>query len=132
MNLFEIDIDEAFDFYCPITGAQILGPDFFHPSPATVFTFSPEAGDFESIEEPYRSVWNQVEEKYADSEWGSDLWNRFCNRLLEEHPHILVFGFTTHGIACGPVSNKIYVAIDFAFGEADDDEEDDGAHEESD
>ena len=125
MNLFEIDIDEAFDFYCPITGSQILGPDFFHPSPATVFTFSPEAGDFETIDEPYRSIWNEVEEEHSDDDWGSDLWNHFCQRLREEHPNLLIFGFSTHGIACGPVSNTIYVAIDFAFGDAEHDEDDD-------
>ena len=74
MNLFELDIDDSFDFFCPVTGAQILGPD---------------------------------------------LWSRFCERLRKEHPNLLVFGFTSHGMACGPVSNTIYVAIDFAFATED-------------
>ena len=126
MSLFELDIDESFDFYCPITGSQILGPDFFHPSPATVFTFSPEAGDFESIDEPYKAIWDNIEERFGEEEFGSDLWDRFCACLNREYPNVLIFGFTSHGMACGPVSNTIYVAIDFAY--STEDEESD--HEE--
>lgn len=122
MALFELDVDDSFNFYCPITGLQILGPDFFHPSDATAFTFSPEAGDFESIDEPYKVIWEEIESQYGDEEFASDLWDRFCKRLADEFPQILVFGFTTHGIACGPVSNTIFVAIDFAYG--GDDEQD--------
>jgi hypothetical protein len=119
MNLFELDIDDSFSFYCPITGSQILGPDFFHPSAATVFVFSPEAGDFESIDEPYRTIWDEIEERYGEEEFGTDLWDRFCQRLNKEHPHLLVFGFTSYGMACGPVSNTIYVAVDFSYGSED-------------
>jgi hypothetical protein len=130
MNIYQLDIDDSFNFFCPITGAQILGPDFFEPSGATVFTFSPEAGDFDSISEPYKSIWDEIEETYGDEEFGDELWERFCARLAKEHPNLLLFGFTTHGIACGPVSNTIFVAIDFACGCVDgeftEDEEVDG------
>lgn len=132
MNLFELDIDDSFDFYCPVTGSQILGPEFFHPSPATVFTFSPEAGDFDSIDEPYKAIWDSIEEQFGEEEFGNELWSRFCKRLGKEHPNLLVFGFTSHGIACGPVSNTIYVAIDFAYGAEGDEEEDDDGSEEDD
>lgn len=123
MPLFELDIDDSFNFYCPVTGEQILGPDFFDPSAATAFTFSPEAGDFESIAEPYKAVWDQIERKHGD-EMPSELWARFCKQLNDDYPWLMVFGFTTHGIACGPVSNTIYVAIDFSHG-GDDTEDDD-------
>ena len=125
MNSFDLDIDDDFNFFCPITGTQILGPDFFEPSDATVFTFSPEAGDFDSISEPYKAIWDEITEKYEEEEFGDELWERFCKRLTEEHPNLLLFGFTTHGIACGPVSNTIYVAIDFAHG-CDDGEGEEG------
>lgn len=125
MNSFDLDIDDDFNFFCPITGTQILGPDFFEPSDATVFTFSPEAGDFDSISEPYKSIWDEITEKHGEEEFGDELWERFCKRLTEEHPNLLLFGFTTHGIACGPVSNTIYVAIDFAHG-CDDGEGEEG------
>ena len=125
MSSFDLDIDDDFNFFCPITGTQILGPDFFEPSDATVFTFSPEAGDFDSISEPYKAIWDEITEKYEEEEFGDELWERFCKRLTEEHPNLLLFGFTTHGIACGPVSNTIYVAIDFAHG-CDDGEGEEG------
>lgn len=131
MNLFELDIDDSFNFFCPITGTQILGPDFFAPSEATVFTFSPQAGDFDSISEPYKSLWDKVQEKYGGDEFGDELWKRFRKRLAKEHPNLLIFGFTTHGIACGPVSNTIYVAIDFAYG-CEDGESPDDEDEEAD
>ena len=124
MNLFEIDIDDSFDFYCPVTGSQILGPDFFHPSPATAFSFSPEAGDFESIDEPYKAIWDSIEAEAGEAEYDHELWNHFCDKLRTEHPHLLIFGFTSHGMACGPVSNTIYVAIDFSYGCDDGDEDD--------
>lgn len=123
MNIYELDIDDSFNFFCPITGTQILGPDSFEPSEATVFTFSPEAGDFDSISEPYKRLWDKIEAKYGEDEFGNELWKRFCKRLAKEHPNLLIFGFTTHGIACGPVSNTIYVAIDFAHGGDPDDAE---------
>jgi hypothetical protein len=41
MNLFELDIDDSFDFYCPVTGSQILGPD---PSPVFVPVLMRELG----------------------------------------------------------------------------------------
>ena len=124
MSLFEIDIDDSFNFYCPITGSQILGSDFYNPSAATAFTFSPEAGDFESIEEPYRTIWDEIDTVYGEDEFGADLWSRFCERLHQEFPSVVVFGFTTHGMACGPVSITIFIAIDFAYGS--DGEEDEG------
>ena len=126
MNSFDLDIDDDFNFFCPITGTQILGPDFFEPSDATVFTFSPEAGDFDSIGQPYKSIWRRIQKKYGDDAFGDDLWKRFCRRLAKKHPNIMIFGFTTHGIACGPVSNTIYVAIDFAHGLDDGENDENG------
>ena len=125
MNLFELDIDDSFNFFCPITGSQILGPDYFHPSDATVFTFSPEAGDFDSIDEPYKAIWDGIEARCGEEAFRCELWKRFCDRLSAEYPNVLVFGFTSHGFACGPVSNTIYVAIDFAHG-CDDGEGEEG------
>jgi len=116
MNLIEMDIDDSFDFYCPKTGKMILGPDYFEVSAATAFCFSPEANDFESIADAYQPLWEKIEEQYGEVDFGGELFKRFCDALLKEHPNLVIFGFTTHGIACGPVSNTIYVCIDFAYG----------------
>jgi len=116
MNVLEIDIDESFHFYCPKTGKLILGPDYFDASEATAFCFSPEAGDFDSIAEEYQSLWQKTEVQHGEAEFGDELFRRFCTALLGEHPNLVIFGFTSHGIACGPVSNTIYVCIDFAYG----------------
>lgn len=122
MNLIEMDIDDSFDFHCPKTGKMILGPDYFEVSDATAFCYSPEANDFESIADEYQPLWQKIEEQYGEEEFGDELFKRFCDALLKDHPNLVIFGFTTHGIACGPVSNTIYVCIDFAYG-CDDPEE---------
>ena len=49
-------------------------------------------------------------------EYGGELVKRFCDALLNEHPNLVIFGFTTHGIECGPVSSTIYGCINFAYG----------------
>jgi hypothetical protein len=115
MNLIEMDIDDSFDFYCPKTGKMILGPDYFEVSEASAFCYSPEANDFELIADEYQPLWQKIEAQYGEEELGDDVFNRFCGDLLKEHPNLVIFGFTTRDIACGPVANTIYVCIDFAF-----------------
>ena len=116
MKLIEMDIDDSFDFYCPKTGKRIRGPDYFEVSDATTFCFSPEAGDFDSLAEEYQPLWKRIEEQYGEEELGNELFKQFCDALLNKHANLVIFGFTTHGIACGPVCNTIYVCIDFAYG----------------
>lgn len=115
MNIFDLDIDPSFNFFCPITGSRILGDDHFEASPATVFVYCQEASDFDSLSEPYKSIWETIVDLGEDDDSCDDLWQRFCKQLAEEHPNVLIFGFTTHGMACGPVSSTIYIAIDFAY-----------------
>ena len=117
MSLIKLDIDDSYNFYCPVTGEQILGPESFTPSSATVFTFSPEAGDFDSIEEPYKAVWEEIVEQCEDDYCSIDLWDVFCARIYEDYPSVIIFGFTSYGMACGPVSHTIYVAIDLTLGQ---------------
>jgi hypothetical protein len=107
MNLIEMDIDDSFHFYCPKKGKMILRPDYLEVSEATAFCFSPEANNFESIAEQFKPLWQKIEEQYGEEDFGDELFKRFCGTLLQEHPHLVIFGFTTHGIACGPVSNTI-------------------------
>jgi hypothetical protein len=116
MNLVEMDVDQSFTFYCPITGELILSPDRFEPSAATAFSFCPEAGDFDMARRSLRSLWRTLNDRYGDDEFFPDLWRRFCRRLAKQKPEIVVFGFTSHGMACGPVSSTIYLGIDFSHG----------------
>lgn len=116
MNLVKMDVDQSFTFHCPITGALILSPDRFEPSAATAFSFSPEAGDFDIARRSLRSLWRTLNDRYGDDEFFPDLWGRFCRRLAKRKPEIVVFGFTSHGMACGPVSSTIYLGIDFSYG----------------
>jgi hypothetical protein len=115
MNLLEMDVDQSFTFHCPITGALILSADGFEPSAATAFSFCPEAGDFDMAGRSLRSLWRTLNDRYGDDEFFPDLWRRFCRRLAKRKPEIVIFGFTSHGMACGPVSSTIYLGIDFSY-----------------
>jgi hypothetical protein len=131
MNLFKLDVDDSLDFFCPRTGSLILGPEYFDPSPATAFVYIPEICEFETIEDGLEEIWDELEERYGEEESPWDLWGRFLQRVAKDRPNVLVFAFTSHGMACGPVSSTVYVGIDFGYateveGNENDDEEDEG------
>jgi len=92
MNLMEMDINDSSDFYCPKTGKMILEPDYFEDSDATAFCFSPEASDFDSIADEYQPLWQKIEGQDGEEEFGAELFKRFCDALLKEHPNLVILG----------------------------------------
>lgn len=113
MKCIEFEIDDSFEFFCPMTGTPVFGEDSFEPSKATVFVYSPEAGCVESCDDATAKVWEEVEEKEAES-CDFDAWEQFKAKMSADNPYLVLFGFTSYGMACGPVSSTIYVCIDFA------------------
>ena len=113
MQNIELSLDH-FDFYCPITGVQILGDEHYEPSPATAFVYSPEAEEFEHIVERLEAVDSKVNTEEIMEEEPFERFERFCEAIKDE-PNIVIFSITTHGMACGPVSSTIHVAIDMNY-----------------
>ena len=113
MKCIEFDIDHSFEFFCPITGTPILGQDSFERSEAMAFAYCPEAGCVESCDDTAAKLWEEMEEKEAES-CDFDAWEQFKEKMAADNPYLVLFGFTSYGMACGPVSNTIYVCIDFA------------------
>lgn len=123
MQVVELDVDVEAPFYCPVTGQQIIFPEDYTPSPATAFCLPPDADDFADIKPGLRKIWEQVRtasgmEKAAP--W--ELFGEFC-KALEQHSNLVLFNLTSHGIACGPISDTVHLCIDFAYGAGEYDEE---------
>jgi hypothetical protein len=123
----QIDVEmETGRFFCPVTGQLICDPeDETRPSPATKFVFYHEVGDFdfvakelESLVERARADVEEAEEK-GDEDGPGSVFDHFLSLIdtAETHPNLAVFVITTHGFACGPVSNTFAIGIDMAYEE---------------
>jgi hypothetical protein len=125
MQVVELDVDVDHRFCCPVTGQLILAPEEYAPSPATAFCLPPEAEDFDAMLPGLRRVWDKV--RLASGEKNPAPWQlfeAFCKEL-EHHSNLVLFSFTTHGMACGPVCDTVHLCIDFAHGAEEYDEDDD-------
>jgi hypothetical protein len=118
---------------CPITGKVIavgydptsgeMAADYEEPNweevPTLLFHYIPEVGEFSYITPGLQA---KIDEKRADLEQklGEDEAEDLSDfEILEEHLESLgevpvVFGLTTHGFACGPVTGSVYVGLDLA------------------
>jgi hypothetical protein len=123
MQIVSIDIDHD-NFFCPVTGNQILGAELFEPSAATVFAILDESCTMEHGSEEHIALWDSLVESEEDAQAA---FEKFREKLGGDST--VCFSITTHGMACGPVSSTIHIAIDFNYIEdetdKDVDEEDD-------
>jgi hypothetical protein len=117
MQIVSVDLFEN-NFYCPVTGAHILGEEHFEPSPATVFALLDETNELEHGSEEHIKLWESLRDSEEDSE---EAFKKFREKLGGEST--VCFSITTHGMACGPVSSTIHIAIDFGYCADDDDAE---------
>jgi hypothetical protein len=125
MQVVELDVAVDQRFYCPVTGQLILAPEEYTPSPATAFVLPPEAEDFDAMLPGLRKIWDKVRATPGEENampW--QLFESFCKEL-EQHTNLVLFNLTTHGMACGPVSDSVRLCIDFAYGAGEYDEEED-------
>jgi len=121
MQTVRLILDHS-NFYCPVTGKLITSEESFAPSPATVFTFVDEAYEFENITPELRTIWDQLDEEIDnDDDLDYEPFDKFCEQI--EDDSIVCFRITTRGMACGPTSTTIYIAIDMNY--CENQEEDD-------
>ena len=98
--------------YCPVCATLILGPD---PPPTcehVLFSMIHEIGEFNQVAPHLQthvdSVTEQAEEEGLDPE---DMVAELLQRM--DSKSVLSFSVTTSGVACGPASTTVYVAVDF-------------------
>lgn len=107
MQSVELDLSHH-NFFCPITGQAILSDEHFEPSEATLFAFLDDVGDFVFIRSDLETKCQQLEK---DDDTTID---QFLCELLEsvDSANLVCYSITTRGIACGPVSSTIRIAVD--------------------
>lgn len=121
-----VQLDLSHDnFYCPVTGFHMLSKDHYEASPATLFVYPEDAGEFEwysqELEELEFTV--NTHEIVDECEDGLSEIERFL-LAIQDKPNLVVFTITTSGIACGPVSSTVHIGIDMNYcGEEDEDGE---------
>jgi hypothetical protein len=91
----------------------ISNDEVFQPSPATVFAYLDDVNDFEEISPELNELWERVKEEAEDDDFGTDLFEKFAERIKDDA--IVCFEITTCGIACGPVSSTIRIAINMNY-----------------
>jgi len=103
---------EHHNFFCPVTGIQIMSEEEFIPSTALVFCYIDDQFIFVSNETKtvLSSMGFDIDvEPYVDQDDFEALVKKLtsCGFVLFEIIH--------EGIACGPISNTTYFCIDMNF-----------------
>jgi hypothetical protein len=112
MKQIELDLDHV-NFYCPVTGEQIVSSELCTPSPATAFIYLDEIGDFVEISEEFAEINEKIIEKENEDE---DFFHfETFMKAIKKIKNLIVFSITTRGMACGPVSSTVHIGIDMNY-----------------
>ena len=124
MNYNELELDH-YNFFCPVTGVQILGESHCDESVRSLKAhWVNEAMDEPVIRDPgLEAAWAQFLEEFEQDEDGGFLMCDDLKKFLTNYvaPNWSVFEITTSGMSCGPTSSTVWLVIDL---NVDVDEED--------
>jgi hypothetical protein len=118
MQQVVLELREDYEFFCPITGEQMVCAEApFEPSPATVFCYLEHIGEFE-----YASDWAQSTFKKCLSLVNeevrfknSEAFEMLIGQETENEKNLICFSITTNGMACGPASSIVHFCIDMGY-----------------
>ena len=115
MQHVQLDLSDD-NFYCPATGFHILSAEHYEASPATLFVYPEDAGEFEwySRELEKLEATINAEDVVNECEDGLSNVERFL-ATIKDNPNLVVFTITTSGIACGPVSSTVHICINLDY-----------------
>lgn len=108
MQLVNVNIDHH-DFYCPVTGRQILGGDLYEPSPATVMTY---LDDISMIMQANDEMLPKLNLMGLDVEEEAELEQL---DTLGMKDNIVCYKISTCGMSCGPVQSSVRIIIDMNY-----------------
>lgn len=123
MHHVQLNLDHD-NFFCPVTGFHMLSEEHYEPSPATLFVYIEDAGEFEWYSRELEKLESTVNTEEIEDECEDGLSNieRFLV-AIKDKPNLVVFTITTSGIACGPVSSTVHIGIDMDYSKKDDKDE---------
>ena len=98
------------DIYCPVCGTPIYAEGRSPSCGHVVFTYITEIGDFDHVSPHMEAQVATIRERAEDDEH-LDPVSTLLGQM--DSTSILCFSVTTTGVACGPTSSTVYVAVDF-------------------
>jgi len=105
--LKEIEFKVGFEnFYCPITGVQVLDPGQFNPSPAMVFLFLHSERFFEHLREDLQEKFSA---EFEDEGRHGELYLKLTEEYLKGEQNYL---WITHG---GPPFGYVSMCFDMGY-----------------
>jgi hypothetical protein len=114
MQLVNVNIDHH-DFYCPVTGRQILGGELYEPSPATVMTYLDDVSVIMYADEEMQPKLSSLGLAVDDDAEPEQL------ETLGLEDNIVCYKISTWGMACGPCSSTVRIFIDMNYENYDED-----------
>lgn len=103
----EIEFKVEFEnFYCPVTGQQVLQPEDFTPSPAMVFAFLHSAIFFEHLR---KDLQDQFPNEFEDEGQHGDLYLKLTENVLKDDQNYL---WITYG---EPPFGAVSMCFDMAY-----------------
>ena len=100
---FKIEFE---NFYCPVTGEQVLDPEQFNPSPATVFNYLHTYEYFEHLQEDLKQKFS---EEFNDETKHVNLYLKLTEEVLNDKPNYL---WITYG---GPPFGAVSMCFDMKY-----------------
>ncbi len=89
----EIEFKLEFEnFYCPVTGIQVITPDDFQPSPAMVFAFLHPYRFFQHLRKDLKEKFT---EEFEDEGKHGELYLKLTEEVLKDEQNYL---WITHGV----------------------------------
>lgn len=118
-------------FFCPVTGVQLLSPDDYHCSAATLFHFIDMEGGHlvdptpeiellynEAFEDINKGLYENYDFRFNYSDEAKAFEILVYEKLKQENNYVL-FEICTTGFACGPISSTVYIGIDMNYQSAE-------------
>ena len=122
-------------FFCPVTGEQLLSPEDYHCSAATLFHFIDMEGGHlvdptpeieilyhDALEDINNGLYDAYDFRFNYSDEAKAFEILVYEKLKQENNYVL-FEICNTGYACGPISNTVYIGIDMNYQSAADLEE---------
>ena len=105
MQQITLKLDHG-NFYCPITGQNILSSENCEASPATTCIYLDEIGDFAHTSDDLSEVQESLDDDSDESELDQFL------AAINDTKNLVVFSITVNN---GPFSNAVHVGIDMNY-----------------
>ena len=112
MQTVELTLDH-FNFYCPVTGAPVLGNDDIHPSAAQLFCYFNEVGEFIFASELIQKIYEECEDEAGPDADAQDIFDKLIHQLDKEN--YVMFKIMHTGNESGISTDIVYLAFDMNY-----------------